>query len=292
MNRTQKKCLIASTGLHLLLGLTLIFGPGFLSSRDKADDLQVLDFVPAMAIDGNATGGGGPRMRPPSPTPPAAQSPPQQAQPPPPVAPAPQPKPQPVRTEQPEPPKIEKISPEAIAPLKEKKPKIVVNTDEVVRNANEIAEARAAAAKRERDAARAEQRRLAMALGRATRDLNSSFSSGTDIKFNDGFGGSGPAYANWLQIVKSIYFNDWSGRVPDGATDDSAVATASVIIARDGTVISSHITQTSGSPEVDKSIEATLDHVRFTTPFPESSKEDQRELEITFSVKAVKQLLG
>jgi TonB family protein len=196
-----------------------------------------------------------------------------------------------VKESQPEPPKIIKPSPEAVETVKESKHKIVVKTDLVRSNEKQISDAKAAAEKQARQAA-AERRRLAAALGRATRDLKSGLSSGTDIKFNDGFGGSGPAYANWLQIVKSIYFNDWSGRVPEGATDDSAMATASVIIARDGTVISSHITQTSGNSAVDKSIQETLDRVRFTAPFPENAGQDQRELEITFSVKALKQLTG
>ena len=117
-------------------------------------------------------------------------------------------------------------------------------------------------------------------------------SGSTEVKFSDGFGGGGASYANWLQIVKSIYYNDWVGRVPDGATDNTAAAVVAVTIARDGTVITSHITQSSGNAAVDKSIQSTLERVRFTTAFRKGATEDQRELEITFSVKAAKQLLG
>lgn len=285
MNRTQKKCFIASAGLHLVLLLVLLIGPAFLSSNPKEDNLQVLDIVSPdlIATDANANGGGGPRMRPPSPTPEVPQPQPQQQ-----VAVAQTPKPQPVRTQEPDPPKIIKPSQDSIAPVKEPKHKIVVNTEEVVRNQKNVSDAKAAAAR----AAQAEQQRLAAAFNRATRDLNHGFSGGTDVKFNDGFGGSGPAYANWLQIVKSIYFNDWSGRVPQDATDDTAIATATVTISRDGTVITAHIIQSSGNPAVDRSIQSTLDNVRYTKAFPESAKEDQRELEIRFNVKAVKQLLG
>lgn len=224
-------------------------------------------------------------MRPPSPTPPVSQPPPQPA-PPQQTTPPPQPKPQP------EQPRIINPSPDAVAPPKETRHKVIANTDEVVRNAKDVNDARAAQAKRDKLAAQARDRRLAAAINQATSDLNHGFAGGTDVKFNDGFGGTGPAYANWLQIIKSIYFNDWSGRVPQDATDDSAKALVSVTIARDGTVISSHIIQSSGNAAVDKSIESTLERVKFTHAFPENAKEDQRELEITFSVKAVKQLLG
>lgn len=286
MNRTQKKCLIVSSGLHLLLGLTLIFGPGFLS-HGKPDNSPILDFVTIPnAIDGDAFGGGGPRLRPPSPTPSVSQPRPQPAPPPQPITP-------PVTRPKPEPdPPETKPSPDAVAPPKETRHKVVANTDEVVRSTRDVNDARAAQAKRDKQAAQAAQRRLAAAFNQASSDLNHGFASGTDVKFNDGFGGTGPAYANWLQIVKSIYFNDWSGRVPEDATDDSAKALVTITIARDGTVISSHIVDRSGNPAVDKSIESTLEHIRFTAPFPENSKEDQRVLEINFSVKAVKQLLG
>jgi TonB family protein len=297
MTRLEKKCIIASAGLHLTLAVLLIVGPGFLSSNSKPDNLQILDFIPPTAIPGDATGGGGPRMRPPGPVTPVAQppaeppaQPPQQV-----VTPTPPaPKPPPVKVEQPEPPKVTKINPEALTPIKEPKHKIVVNTQIVTGSEKDSKDARETKSAADKAAARraAAQRQLAAALGRAQRDLKTGFSGGTDVKFNDGFGGSGPAYANWLQIIKSIYFNDWSQRVPDGATDDSAFAIVTVTIARDGTVLNSEIRQTSGSAAVDRSIQATLDRVKFTAPFPETSKEEKTTLEITFSVKAVKQLIG
>ena len=51
MNRLQKKCVIATAGVHLLLLLILIVGPAFFYSKPKADDLQVLDVIPANLID-------------------------------------------------------------------------------------------------------------------------------------------------------------------------------------------------------------------------------------------------
>ena len=51
MNRLQKKCVIATAGVHLLLLVILIVGPAFFEPRPKADDMQVLDVIPANLID-------------------------------------------------------------------------------------------------------------------------------------------------------------------------------------------------------------------------------------------------
>jgi len=51
MNRLQKKCVMATAGVHLLLLVILFVGPAFFYSRPKADDLQVLDVIPAHLID-------------------------------------------------------------------------------------------------------------------------------------------------------------------------------------------------------------------------------------------------
>jgi outer membrane biosynthesis protein TonB len=136
------------------------------------------------------------------------------------------------------------------------------------------------------------QRRLAALFDHATTSIKTGASSGTDVKINSGFGSTGPAYASWLSIVKTIYYNDWKERATDGLTDDSAKAEATVVIARDGTVVRSEITKSSGNSAVDRSIQSTLNHVKFTSRFPESSKEDQTELILEFSVKALKQLMG
>ena len=43
MNRLQKKCFIASAGIHLLLALVLFIGPAFVPSKSKTDDLPILN---------------------------------------------------------------------------------------------------------------------------------------------------------------------------------------------------------------------------------------------------------
>ena len=99
-----------------------------------------------------------------------------------------------------------------------------------------------------------------------------------------GPGGGGPTYANFLQSVKTIYTAAWI--VPEGVTDDEATATASVTIARDGTVVSARIIRSSGNSLADQSVEAVLRRVTVAVPLPDDAKENQRTVTIKFNVKA------
>ena len=57
MNRFQKKCMIVSGGIHLLLAAMLVFGPGFLSS-DSENAPPLLKFIPGATVDAIMSGGG------------------------------------------------------------------------------------------------------------------------------------------------------------------------------------------------------------------------------------------
>ena len=291
MNRLQKKCFVGSAGIHLLLGVILFIGPGFLSSRSKPDNFAILDFVPAKTVDELvAPGGGDPKAKPP---PVAPVQPPQ-----------PQPQPQPVAPSEPQtrPEKIREPDPvpetkpasreeESLEPAKEKSKKLEISTKLVTRKrddsddrkAREEAEARQVA-KTLADA----RRRLARQFGRAADSIGSEVSDATSVVL-PGPGGGGLPYANFLQAIKSIYANAWL--LPDGVEDNEATTVASVTIARDGTVVSFKITRFSGDPVVDHSVQATLERVRHVSPLPENSKEDQRTVRINFNVRA-KRLLG
>jgi TonB family protein len=70
MNRLQKKCVIVTTGFHLLLLVILFVGPAFFWAREKPDDTPVLDMIPANLIDAASTGVRSARPPPaPAPTP-------------------------------------------------------------------------------------------------------------------------------------------------------------------------------------------------------------------------------
>src|SRR5580698_5835546 len=100
MNRLQKRCVIGTAGIHLLLLTILIFGPAFFNRQPKTDN-TVLDVIPANVVD-DALNSGVQGAQAPPPTP--AVIPPSLLRPPPPI-PAPAPEPREVQPPQPtEPP--------------------------------------------------------------------------------------------------------------------------------------------------------------------------------------------
>jgi protein TonB len=149
-------------------------------------------------------------------------------------------------------------------------------------------QAKARAEQHAREAAEA-QRRLAERMDRAVSGIKGGLAGSTEVRLK-GPGGGGVPYANFLDAVKAVYARDW--RVPDGAADDSATATASIVIGRDGSVLSARIVRSSGSAAVDRSVQITLERVKFAAPLPDGAKESQREVTINFNVKTAKLLLG
>ena len=125
MNRLQKKCVIATAGIHLLLLLILVFGSAFFSPRPKPDDTQLLDVIPANLIDA-ALSSGVRNAQPPPPTP--VVTPPVPTPPPPTPVVTP---PAPPKVETPEPIKqiVKEPTPE---PKPAEKPKIQISTQLVI----------------------------------------------------------------------------------------------------------------------------------------------------------------
>ena len=286
MNRLQKKCFIASAGVHLLLALILVVGPAFISTKPKSDDMPILDFVPVKTVDALISGGGNPNAKPPPATPvPQPQ--------PSPAPPAPQPQPEKLREPDPVKEPVKEVKPakseeESLEPSKKK---IEISTKLVSRNHEDKSDAKAHADEKAReDASKAAdaRRKLARQLGQMANRIGDEVSGGTTIELKGPRGGGVP-YANFLQAVKSRYANAWV--VPDGVTDDQATTVASVTIARDGSVVSSHIVRRSGDAAVDQSVQATLDRVTYAAPLPDDAKENQRTVTINFNVRA-KRLLG
>jgi TonB family protein len=269
MNRTQKKCFLASTGFHLLLLLLLFIGPAFLTSQDKeAENRPLLDFVPIKTIDEALSGGGNPNARPPAPTP---------------TPPAPEPKPpqaQEQQIRQPDPPKPPPRDSEQFD-ITPKKKLPDVSTNKIVRSTGTSTKQRQPS-KPNSPADDARTQVAKAALG-AANNLRQSFSSSTTVEM-PGPGGGGVPYANFLDGVRKRYSDAWV--VPDGVTDDEATATASVTISRDGTVLSARIIRESGNALADQSVEAVLRRVKFAVPLPENAKENQRTVTIIFNVKA------
>lgn len=274
MSRLEKKCAIGSAGLHLLLLSILFVGPAFLSSRSKTDDMAVLDFVPMKTIDAAFAGGGNPNAKPPPPAPQPLPPQPQVAPPPPETVAKPEP-PKAIKTAEPDPTSL-KPTPET----KTRKPE--VSTKLVARSRTSAKKSAASSAEAEAQARDAAKRRGAQ-LSSAIRSLREGLSSSTTVEM-PGPGGGGPTYASYKQVLASIYYQAW--HEPDDASADAATVVASITVARDGTVLSAHITKSSGDRAVDRSVQATLERVKFIAPFPEGTKDDERPFTVNFNAKA------
>jgi TonB family protein len=264
MNRLQKKCVLATAGVHLLLLVILIVGPAFFAPRPKADDMHVLDVIPANLIDAQFKSG----VR--------------NAQPPPPdVQPAPQPPaPQPVVSRPPPAPSPEpsvKQEPLNLKPIPDKvQPhKVEPNLKPVVRN-----KSRDTSTSRPDNSAQ-----QARALQTAIKNLKKNFSPSTTV---DMPGTSSVAYASYRDVIGSIYYQAWTP--PDDTSNDDAIVKVRIEIASDGTVVSAHIITPSGDAKVDDSVRRTLERVTFIAPFPEGMTEKERPFTISFNLKTKRML--
>src|SRR2546428_4252712 len=65
MTRFEKKCLIASTGMHLFLLLLLVFGSAFFVSKERPPTNPRVKIYPSRIVEAALAGGGGnPRITP------------------------------------------------------------------------------------------------------------------------------------------------------------------------------------------------------------------------------------
>ena len=308
MSRLQKKCLIASAAAHVLLVCILVFAPAFVWSKKNADNLPVLEFVPAKLVDELMSGGGKPNATPPpvqkletaepSPVQPIASKPPE----PQPETP-PKPAPQPPAVEQP----VVKKNPEPVLPVPKEKSKplkptkseptpsenprstkvetqksrIELNLKQVKRSAKDTAAVKAQV-EEEANARKAADTRRAL-LNSSIKNLAQNLSPGTNIDIP---GPGGEAYANYGQIVKSIYDDAW--QEPKDVADENATVETTVTIDRDGTVSFSATTRKTGIVALDKSVDAALRRVQATKlpPFPEGTKDAKRTFIINFNLKS------
>ena len=307
MNRVQKKCLIASTGLHGLLLLVVLFGSAFFTAKDKVEKSPPVEFITldAKLIDGLTSGGGNPKVKPVPPAPPSPAVVKTEA-----VSPPPKPQAEPVKPVklEPVPPKRSKPEPvkepvikdhqgfEPIIKKEKKKNEIKVDTTKVIVRNDTDAKSRAEAAKKKaqhekeaREYANAQHQarldREAQFKGALT-NLKNNLTTGTDI---EPFGPGGEAFVDYSQFVKNKYDEAWIA--PGEGADDSATVQVKVTIARAGQVISAEIVKRSGSAMMDNSIDRVLKRVRFVAPFPEGAKDAERTFVINFNLKA-KRLSG
>lgn len=267
MNRLQKKCILATAGIHLLLLVILLVGPAFFEPRPKPDDSQVLDVIPANLIDAQFTSGVR-NAQPPAPTPVVTPPPPQPQPTPPPPRPV---EPVPTLTERLE--KMFKSEPPKPAPEKVQPHKIQPDLKPVVHNAPKNIQDDSA--------------KRALALRKAIQNLKKNFSPSTTV---DMPGNSSVAYANYASAVKSIYDQAWAQVPLDNVANEDENVKARITITSDGTVISARIIDSSGDAALDASVQKTLERVTFIAPFPEGTADQQRIYTINFNPQLRKML--
>jgi len=323
MDRMQKKCLTASASLHGFLALLLVFGSAFFVAKEKPVAYPKLQFVPSRFVESALSGGGGnpniartddvQKGSPDAPkqliNPPAQSAAKQQPAP----APAPEPEPPPVK---PEPKRTEKkvtepkpepaTSSKKPTPTETAKPKItdkpaptkpridLAELKPVTRNVEDKrkaqAEEEAREATRQHNAAvasaNAARQKLAQQFGKAAGDLQRGFASGTKVEVG---GPGGEAYANYGAYVQTAFEDAW--KIIQDLSDDDAVATIRVRIARDGRVLDARFVSRAGSAAMNKSVQRAMDAVKQLPPFPEFIRDQERSFTIEFNLKA-KRLLG
>lgn len=320
MSKLAKKCFIASTGVHLLLLVVLIFGSAFFVSRQKTETGPApLTFIPEKTVDALVNPSGGNPNVEPAPTPPPPPPAPEKVEPPPPPS-APEVKraepvvvkpveiePPPAKIERPNsfklpPPSKKKLKTmEAkVETPKETKPKtppkkteIKVDLTPVTREKRD--ELREAVRRQQEEAEaqrRAQERAYAKYAAQRSKQLDSALAN-----LNKGLtpsmaiempGPGGEAFANYGQVVISIYENAWL--VPPDLSSDAPTVKATVTIRKDGSVISARVIGASGNSKVDHSVEKVLRDVKFIAPFPEGAKESQRTFNIDFNLKMKRQI--
>jgi protein TonB len=124
---------------------------------------------------------------------------------------------------------------------------------------------------------------------RAIKQALQSLQSGLEVKASqrtivDTKGEGGEAFADYNTAIGSIYYHAWT--TPDNVANKLAEAKVKLVVARDGSIISAEIVNSSGESAVDKSVERTLRAVTRLPEFPSQSHDQQRTLFILFNLEA------
>jgi periplasmic protein TonB len=276
MNRLQKKCILGTVGIHLLLLLILLVGPAFFNREPKVDNSPILEMIPSDLVDANVNSGVQ-NAHPVTAPAPAPQPPKQQPLPPMPPLPA--------RNFQPPPPapaptpslleRVEKyFTPKpTVTPVeKQTKPQpdnIKVDTHLVKRTAPKSTS----------------QPNNSRAVNNAIRNLEKNLSPGTSVEMP---GNSSASYASYASVVKSVYEQALRPNLPDQVASNNENTKVEITVASDGTVISAHIVSPSGDSAWDAAVQRTLDQVTTIAPFPDGATDKERHYTLSFNPEVEK----
>ena len=274
--------------MHGMLLLVVVFGAAFFTPEKKAPPVETLTMIPSKLLDGVLAGGGGnPKIAPSE-----AKIKGDTLDPVPPQQPKPEP-PKPKVIEKPPQPKPPEPKPETTKTIPKGPPKTTTKPKDAPieltpanKSKTDREKARKEAEAKAKAAEKAEQDRLAKAIGNVRKSMKQGFTSGTAVEVS---GPGGEAYASYRSFVFAAYDNAWQVQ-PDVANDESVVV-VKVVVHRTGKIISARITDRSGNVAIDKSVQSALDRVDHLPPFPQGATDQERTFTIEFSLKA-KRLIG
>ncbi|HTV39457.1 MAG TPA: TonB C-terminal domain-containing protein [Candidatus Sulfotelmatobacter sp.] len=290
MNRLQKKCVISTAAIHLLMLTILIFGPAFFNREPKTDN-TVLDVIPSTVLD-NALNTGVRDAQAPQPTP--AVIPPSFLRPPP-LTPPPTPEPKVVQPPQPAP----TPSPSLLQAFKDyfsrTKPAPTVTPDmKPVEHSEKTHDDNIKVDLSHRIKRTDIPKHTTSENTFNTKELDSelnilkkTLSSGTKI---DMPGNGSEASASYDAVLRSIYLQAVVANLPAQVAHNDEHTLVKVTIARDGTVLSSTITSPSGDSAWDNAVQRTLNQVTSVHAFPDSWTEQQRTFSLDFNPQVAKEL--
>ena len=318
-NQLQKKCVVGSSLVHGGLILIFLLSAAFSSEKTPIPEFVTVVDPRAIPTDGLSTGGSPapevpnqPKVATPTPPPPPVVQPkpvePPQVEPTPVVEVKPTPVPTkveeslldkfmdkismkdshtpefsvkpPVKPEtKPKPQKQQHVIKPTFAPIDPKNHQKDLDREKLEK---EIANRRRA--DKEAKARLAQYNELTSTIRDTGSEASSKISSGTgkatEVKIIGS--GGGQAFANFSDLVYTIYNNAWY--TPQGVSEDVSVVVAEVTIGRDGRVVSSEIVKKSGISKLDQSVQNALDRVKRVNGFPQDSSDDQRTFSITFNL--------
>ena len=278
MNRLQKHCVLVSTGLHLLLLVALLFGSGFRSKQPERPDIKSFHMMSSSVmeslLDDPADAAGKQEPEPVIKTP-VAEPPPEEIKEPetPKAEPAPRPEPVVKPRPKPEPTKVPAIS-KRIEKPKPKPAKPVIKVSRIYKSNTT----------RRKPSAKNQQPRVPRpSVPQVTLNQNlNKVGGGSRLKGVTTISGS--SLGKYGLLVQSAYDRQW--RQPNGISSRDLTVKVKVIVAKDGSIQSAKISQSSGISAMDQSIERAIQMVqRITEPPPKGASLSNRTFILNFNLK-------
>lgn len=286
MNRHQKKCLALSTLGHVLILGGLLFSLGIqpVAEPPKPKPLQLASASRIESVLAAQQKKAEPipqQQQEPEPKPEPVKPPPE-PEPKPQPKPAPKPKPEVKSPVKPKPqPKKEK-APQETKPAPNPKKRVIQPNLQKVTRENPLT-----AQKTERKVTPKPQPdpniQLQQKIQNQVQAMRQNLSGSSTIQVPETAGSPLDAerYARW---VRERYENAWTQ--PEAAQRASSTVSVKVVVARDGTIISSKILTRSRDPLLDDSIQRALNLVKQLPRFPDGLQEQQMEFTINFNLKS------